>query len=333
MQNPDISVVVPTLGRMSVLEACLEALSKQTFDNFEVVIVTSNASGLRYISEKYPKLNISFFEQEKKGLAQARNTGLNHSKGRIISFIDDDTLPYPDWTKEIHNTFSEFLDTGGVSGPTFIPQELIAKRDILRFHNRANENIFWKIVGRIYVYFVLENNPNSVGRIFRSGAFSLGSNYKEAAKEISSCVEVDYLEACNMSFRKDILDKIGGFSLEYKGIGDWSEPDLAFRVKKENYRLIFNPKAALIHQISQEGVYADRGKDSYQRMKNFIHFYFKWIKPNTVNKILRFGMNLFFLNSYWFYKFIETHSFSWLKGIEGTFLCLKEEMRKKGENG
>lgn len=333
MQNPDISVVIPTLGRTSVLEICLEALTKQTFDNFEVVAVTNNVDGLRYISDRYPKLKISFLKQEKKGLAQARNTGLSYSRGRIISFIDDDTIPYPDWTKEIHNTFNESLDVGGVSGPTFIPQELIAKRDILRFHNRENENIFWKIVRRIYTSFVLEDKASSVGRIFRSGAFSLGSNYKEATEEMSSCVEVDYLEACNMSFRKDILDRIGGFSPEYKGIGDWSEPDLAFRVRRENYKLLFNPKAALIHQISQEGVYVDRGKDSYQRMKNFTHFYFKWIKPNTLDKILRFGTNLFFLNAYWFYKFIETHNFSWLRGISGTFSGLKEGLQKKGENG
>jgi GT2 family glycosyltransferase len=320
MANPDISVVIPTLRRSEELEECLDALSKQTFKNFEVIIV-NNKGELNYLKNKY--FNISVVQQNKEGLVSARNIGLFNAKGRIVSFIDDDVVVSESWTQEIFNTFSKRLNIGGVSGPTLIPQELIDNRDILSFQNKIERNVFWKIIGKIYTYFVLENQPKAIGRIFKSGAFSLGSNYIESTK---IATEVDYLEACNMSFRKDILDNIGGFSLEYKGIGDWSEPDLAFRVRKVGYRLFFNPKAIVHHRISQQGVYDQRGQDSYQRTKNFIHFYFKWIRPNTLNKLLRFNFNLLFINLYWLYKFFKTHDFAWLLGIKGTLCGLEDRV-------
>ena len=133
------------------------------------------------------------------------------------------------------------------------------------------------------------------------------------------------MEACNMSFRRDILQKVGGFSSEYKGVGDWSEPDLAFKVRKLGYKLFFNPKAGLEHNLSQEGVFTKRGQDSYQRARNFLHFYFKWIKPNTPAKFLLFGANLLFLNLYWCYKFIQTGKAEWLGGILALKFILDRE--------
>jgi len=325
MNNPDISIVIPTLGRIAILEHCLDSLLNQKFANFEVIIVTNNLKEAEFIRLKYKQLDISIIEQKEEGLAYARNLGFYNAKGKIISFIDDDVVLSLDWTKEILNTFSTSDNIGGVSGPTIIPESLINNRDILSFHSKIKRNILWGLIGKIYMRLVLENQADAIGKIFRSGAFSLGSNYKESTA-LPSIIEVGYLEACNMSFKKAILDKTGGFSLEYKGIGDWSEPDLAFRIKKSGYRLVFSAKAVLSHNISQQGVFKQRGKDSYQRMINFIHFYFKWIKPNTPDKALRFSLNLVFLNLYWVYKFLQTRQPDWLLGIRGTFCGLGNQL-------
>lgn len=318
MSKPDISVIIPTSRKTEELESCLGALSRQTLLNFEVIVVAKDIEKLMHFKESFRGLNLVFVpEKEKKGLASARNLGLSHAKSRVISFIDDDVIVSEDWSKQVLATFDKSADIGGVSGPTIIPQESLGNRDILAFHSKIQKNIFWKIIGNIYTYFVLENQSSAIGRIFKSGAFSLGPNYMESTK-ITSDIEVDYLEACNMSFRKDILDKIGGFSLEYKGVGDWSEPDLAFRVKKEGYRLVFDPRAVVYHHISQQRVYGDKGGDSYQRTKNFIYFYFKWIRPNTLDKAVRLSANLMFINLYWCYKFFQSKNKDWLYGIWGT---------------
>lgn len=322
--NLFISVVIPTLGRTNVLERCLDSLVCQEFLSFEIIVVSDTVEELQSVLHKYSQLKISIFKQEGKGLTSARNTGLRYAKGAIVSFIDDDIIASPGWTREIHNTFSRSSAIGGVSGPTIIPEELLNNRDILAFQNKIKSNVLWNMIGNIYTHFVLEDSPYSVGKIFRSGAFSLGSNYNGSAK-IPLETEVDYLEACNMSFRKDILDETGGFSPEYEGIGDWSEPDLAFRVARRGYRLIFNPKAQVNHLISQQGVYGKRGNDSFQRMKNFVHFYYKWLKDNTASGLFRFGVNLLFINGYWGYKFLTSGNYYWLTGIHGTFAGLMSQ--------
>lgn len=318
MNNPVISVIIPTLGRISDLRGCLDSLSKQALRNFEILIITDNKDELAHLLDSSKEFNIFILEENNAGLASARNRGLLNAKGRIVTFIDDDVLPGEHWTQELLNSFNN-QDVGGVSGPTIIPLEKLNSRDLLSFHNKTNR--VWQIIAKIYNYLILENQPYHIGKIFKSGAFSLGANYIESSN-LPEEIEVDYLEACNMSFRKCVLDEIGGFSYEYKGIGDWSEPDLAFRVKDAGYRLIFNSKAKVIHNISQKGVFNQRGKDSYQRMLNFINFYFKWIKANTPEKVVRFVFNLLFLNLYWIYKFFQTAKLDWLSGIKGTFCGL-----------
>lgn len=317
MKQPEISVVIPTLARITALENCLGSLAKQTFSSFEIILVSLKAEELFFLKEKYNMLKINIIKQAENGLTSARNTGLSASCGRIISFIDDDVSLSPCWAREILDTFNKSKRIGGVSGPTIIPDELVTNRDILSFFYKADKNIFWKMAGACYKYFVLEGESYRVGKIFKSGAFSIGANYEISAK-IAEEQEVDYLEACNMSFRRDCLQRVGGFSSEYKGVGDWSEPDLAFKVRGLGYKLFFNPRAVLNHNLSQQGVFTERSKDSYQRARNFLYFYFKWIKLDTPEKFFRFGINLLFLNLYWCYKFIQTGKAAWLGGLIAT---------------
>ncbi|TBR17622.1 glycosyltransferase family 2 protein [bacterium] len=320
-----VSVVIPTLGRSNVLETCLDSLRKQANKDFEVVIATDKKEKLQYLSGKYPDLKIILTEQAQKGLAPARNAGLSSASGNIVSFIDDDVTIEPQWIDELIKAFGSASDIGGVSGPTLISDSDLCKRDIMIFHQMIKKNLFLKFIGEIYSHFVLEGDPYAVGRICNSGFFSLGSNYPESTR-ITGYQKVDYLEACNMSFRHDVLNKTGGFSLDYKGVGEWSEPDLAFRVKNEGFKLIFNPKAVVHHHISQQGVFKDRGINVGLRSENFIHFYFLWIKPDNFTKAVSFGFNLLFINAYWFYKFIQTGSFGWLGGLRGTFSGLRSEL-------
>src|SRR5690606_32212615 len=102
------------------------------------------------------------------------------------------------------------------------------------------------------------------------------------------------LEACNWSVRKDLLEQIGGFDPTFSGIGEYNEPDASFKIQKLGFKLIFNPQVYLNHCPSQEGFYKDR-PSSYPRMINYMMFYFRHIKPNTLDKALRFTTYVLFL--------------------------------------
>lgn len=205
------------------------------------------------------------------------------------------------WLKKIANSFED-KKVGGVTGPTIIPKELRGNRDLLCFHNKS-------LINKIYNWIVLENKPFDYARLYKSGGFSLGSTF-EIAKKLPSSFECDYLEGCNMAYRTDVVRKLGGFDENYGGCGDWSEPDLAFRVKQVGYKLIYHPKAYLYHNISLQ-----RGDitDTHQRQLNFMRFHKKWFGWNW-----RYAVNLLFINGYYIKKAIKERNTKWLGGILAT---------------
>lgn len=316
-----VSIVIPTSNRGMDLKRCIDSLVAQTYKNFEIIVADDNSTdGTKELVERYSiKYPVRFVIRKKKGLVFARNLGWQIANGDIVTYVDDDIVASPTWLQEIVNTFRLSNKIGGVAGPTIIPEDKKRYRDLLHFYKKFREEsaIHWRLFKKIYENVFLEGKPLDVGRIFRSGAFSLGSNFR-GCLTLNEPVEVDYLEACNMSYRRSLIKEVGGFDDQYIETAEWNEPDLCFRMRKLGYKLIFNPKVIVEHHVSQSGVYKSR-THAYERSINFIHFYFKNIKPNTLDKTIRFSLYVMFMNAYWFYKFATTKNPSWLTGLIGTF--------------
>lgn len=328
-QNLTFSVVVSTYNRNEDLINCLKSLYSQTYKEFEVVVVNGGKiEPVRRIVSDFSNLSIRLVEQKKKGLVEARNLGWRNSNCDIVCFIDDDLVVSPEWLTNIKDTFLSDDRIGGVSGSTIIPEDRQRNRDLALFLEefKTSRNILVKFIGKLYVSLVLENKINDVGKILKSGAFTPGSNYKECLN-LPNSVDVDYLEACHMCFKRKLLEELKGFDYIYEGTGEWNEPDFSFKVRAKGYKLVFNPKAVTYHYISQGGVFKAR-TNSYERSRNFIFFYMRWIKPDTLEKIIRFGANLLFINLYWLYKFIQTGNVDWLNGLWGTFSALSMPVDK-----
>ncbi|NEP11873.1 MAG: glycosyltransferase [Symploca sp. SIO2C1] len=101
MNQPIISVVIPTYQRNDLLEKCLDCLAPgvQTLpaDQYEV-IVTDNGSETtaeEMIRERYPW--VKWVASPRKGPAANRNNGAQYAQGEWLAFTDDDCLPEPNW--------------------------------------------------------------------------------------------------------------------------------------------------------------------------------------------------------------------------------------------
>jgi len=325
-KKPRLSVLIPTKNRSRSLARCLDSLTKQSFTDFEVVIVDGGSTDeTRCVVEKYSgKLRI-IFEIQKGGLIPQQNKGWRISNGEILVRIDDDIIATPGWLNAIVETFKISDEIGGVTGPTIIPENRKKFRDLFLFQEKfKNGGIFWRLLGKVYFNYFMEGQPFAVGKWFKSGAFSLGSNYPECLN-LKGPIEVDHHEACNMAVKKILLEKIGGFDETYIGIGEFNEPDVSFKIRKLGYKIMFNPKAAVYHLPSKEGFFKER-PNSYGRVLNFINFYFKHIKPNTPDKFVRFFSYLLFLNGYFIYKAITSGQINQLRCILGTIAGLSKNM-------
>jgi GT2 family glycosyltransferase len=95
--TPQVSVIVRTKDRPSLLRAALTSLSNQTLPDFEVVVVNDGGGPIGSLLEFFePYLRISAVEHGvSRGRSAALNAGLAAAKGRWITYLDDDDIVYP----------------------------------------------------------------------------------------------------------------------------------------------------------------------------------------------------------------------------------------------
>lgn len=88
---PRLSLLCCTLGRTDKLGRLLDSLARQTFRDFELVVVDQNEPGLLdpVLAPFSGRLDIRHVRSE-RGLSRARNAGLGHCRAKIVAFPDDD---------------------------------------------------------------------------------------------------------------------------------------------------------------------------------------------------------------------------------------------------
>ncbi len=118
------SLIVTTLGRTTELDRLLNSLDKQTYKQFETIIVDQNPDDrLVPIIAGYPNLIIRH-TRSARGASHGRNCGLKLARGEIIATPDDDCW-YPEdllhsvWTwfaehREFHGLFASIRDENGL---------------------------------------------------------------------------------------------------------------------------------------------------------------------------------------------------------------------------
>src|SRR5690606_7606023 len=112
--RPFISVVIPTLNRYEYLRDVFKDLEKQTYTNFEVIVV-DQTDDFQADFYKGWKLDLKFWFQEEKALWKARNEAIKSAKGEYILLYDDDSLVENDWIEQ-HLKTPDFFDADLSSG-------------------------------------------------------------------------------------------------------------------------------------------------------------------------------------------------------------------------
>ena len=92
-----VSVIIITKNQSRILYKCIKSVLKQTYTNFEVIIVDDNSSDN---TSKVIKSVKYFLNIDNQGLASLRNFGIEKSKGRYIFFTDSDCMPTKNWIEE-----------------------------------------------------------------------------------------------------------------------------------------------------------------------------------------------------------------------------------------
>lgn len=92
MSRPSVSVIIPTYNRASLLKRAIESVLKQSFDDFELIVVDdASPDNTPDVVESIDDGRIRYIRLKKNsGGPVARNTGIKKARGRFIALLDDD---------------------------------------------------------------------------------------------------------------------------------------------------------------------------------------------------------------------------------------------------
>jgi glycosyltransferase involved in cell wall biosynthesis len=89
LQEPLISIVIPCYNQGHFLAQAVESILSQSHKRVEIIVVDDGSTdNTRAVAQRYP--SVRYIYQHNQRIAVARNTGLQHSTGDYIVFLDSD---------------------------------------------------------------------------------------------------------------------------------------------------------------------------------------------------------------------------------------------------
>jgi glycosyltransferase involved in cell wall biosynthesis len=112
-----VSLIMATISRTIEVEKFLHFLAKQTYRDFELIVVDQNEDNrldpvLQTYEDEFPIIHL----RSDKGLSKSRNKGLSYSTGDLVSFPDDDCWYEPNLLKKVVGLFHERPELDIVTG-------------------------------------------------------------------------------------------------------------------------------------------------------------------------------------------------------------------------
>jgi len=122
------SIIVPFYNVHEYIGECLESLVKQSYEDFEIVMIDDGSSdGSSEIALSYAEKDsrIRVIQQINGGVSKARNVGLGVAVGEYITFVDSDDYVSADYLERIDEAIQRFgADIVVFSGDSFPPSQL-----------------------------------------------------------------------------------------------------------------------------------------------------------------------------------------------------------------
>lgn len=126
IHKPQLSVVICTYNRFTLLQKAIESLVNQTANKrtYEIIIIDNgNNSKIKRIvldyKKKYLFPKIRYFHQVKTGLSFSRNLGIRKGLGNYVGFLDDDAKADSRWVDVALAIFQKKMFASIVGGPIY----------------------------------------------------------------------------------------------------------------------------------------------------------------------------------------------------------------------
>ncbi|TAE76094.1 MAG: glycosyltransferase [Bacteroidetes bacterium] len=137
-----ISVIIPTYNGAYKLPNILDALAKQTYQNFETIVMvdgsTDNTIEILENKKNWNLKNFKFVVQQNGGRAKVRNAASKHATGELLIFFDDDTRPTPTYIQNVVKFYAQNLEAILIGNHALSLDKCQNDFDKFRVHNADN---------------------------------------------------------------------------------------------------------------------------------------------------------------------------------------------------
>ncbi len=202
-----LSIIVPTYNRRMWIGECLDAIARQTYQNFEVIVVDdcSTDGTVEWLRSRPEYRSVRIHSQEKNGGASvARNTGIKLAKGDLITFIDSDDVLEPTHLETAVKFFQRYPSLG-----LFCCDAIMIGSD----GEILNEGRSWHTINGQIKHYPVQSGLRSLTDIFLfSNSFP------------------------GFTLRRDVFDRVGYLD---QGIFPLDDYDLALRVAGAGYQVYY----------------------------------------------------------------------------------------------
>ncbi|MFH1826208.1 MAG: glycosyltransferase family 2 protein [bacterium] len=219
MNKPLISVVILNYNGQRFLADCLSSLKKQTYPNFEILLVDNGSTD---ISIKYVEENFADFVKLIKnpinyGFSKGNNIGIRAAKGKYVLTLNNDTIVDPDWIAKLVEAAENSEQIGMCASKIYLAKE---------------PGLIDSIGVNIYP------DGSSKQRGFREKDQGQYDNEKEALLP----------SGCAALYRQTMLAEIGLFDEDF--VAYCEDTDLGLRARLNGWQCAFAPKAIVHHLYS-----------------------------------------------------------------------------------
>ncbi len=209
----EVSVIIVNYNAGKYLPRCLEALLKQDYTDFEVIIVdNASTDGSLEAIPSDPRISVFPLDQN-WGFAKGNNRGSYQAKGKWLALLNPDAFPEPNWLSSLMKATRDYPEFG-MFGSTQISAD--------------NPSVL-----------------DGTGDIYHIAGIPQRGNYGHPVSDLPETGEVFGPCAAAALYRKDVFDAVGGFDEAFFCYCE--DVDLAFRLRLRGVRCLQVKEAVVYH--------------------------------------------------------------------------------------
>ncbi len=231
--HPEVSLIIPVHNHLELTQSCLASLlSHRNEIAFEIIVVDdASTDGSHAFLSGLKGLHL-FRMAEQSGYVLASNKGASEARGKMLVFLNNDTVVQAGWLEALLNLFEQFPDTGIAGAKLLYPNGLLQEAG---------------------------------GAVFKDGSVCNIGRFEQADNARFNYVrEVDYVSGATLAIRKNVFAQLNGFDTHFAP-GYFEDTDLAMRVRATGLKIRYTPFSNVVHQEgATSGTSLESGMKAFQ---------------------------------------------------------------------